>query len=404
MDADYVLVGGGLQNGLIALALEAARPAARIVMIERGDAPGGNHTWCFHAGDLASVEPSRTPERTGEIPGWIDRLIVTRWAGYDVAFPAYARTLASPYACVSSDRFAAEVGRSLARPGCHLLVRTSAVEVGADRVRVRHADGAIEDITAQVVIDARGPDRGTTEVASGWQKFLGQELRLAAPHGLAHPMLMDATVEQIDGFRFVYVLPLADDRVLVEDTYFSDGTHIDATELRARIAAYVRAKGWTIAEVVREEAGLLPLPLRCAPPSPTAPLVAGYAGGWFHPVTGYSFPIAARLAALVARMEPAQLVGSPELAAHATAQGKQMAFALRLNRMLFGWFPPAQRFRVLERFYRLSEALIRRFYALELTTLDRARILVGRPPRGMSVRAALGLGRALPTVATQEVP
>ena len=45
---------------------------------------------------------------------------------------------------------------------------------------------------------------------------------------------------------------------------------------------------------------------------------------------------------------------------------------------------------MLARFYRLPEAVIRRFYALELTAMDRARILVGRPPRGMSLRAALG--------------
>ncbi len=390
VDADYALVGGGLQNGLIALALAAVRPAARIVMIERGDTPGGNHTWCFHAGDLAAIDPSSA--RGSEVPAWIEPLIVARWSGYDVAFPAHARTLASPYACVSSDRFAAEVTRSLARDGCRLITRATALDVEADRVIIRTADGAREEIRAHAVIDARGPDaarrESTTKDASGWQKFLGQELRLDAPHGLLRPMLMDATVPQLDGFRFLYVLPLSEDRVLVEDTYFSDGTHIDAAELRGRIASYLQQRGWRVAEVVREEVGLLPLPLRCAPPSPTAPLVAGYAGGWFHPVTGYSFPIAARLAALVASLPAERLVG-PELVLHAAAQERQMKFALRLNRMLFGWFPPAQRFRVLERFYRLPEALIRRFYALELTALDRARILVGRPPRGMSLRAAL---------------
>jgi lycopene beta-cyclase len=59
---------------------------------------------------------------------------------------------------------------------------------------------------------------------------------------------------------------------------------------------------------------------------------------------------------------------------------------------LFRWFAPEHRYHVLERFYRLPEPTIRRFYALELTALDRARILVGRPPRGLSWRAALGAG------------
>lgn len=387
MQADYALVGGGLQNGLIALALEADRPAARIVMIERGDAPGGNHTWCFHAGDLDAGQRA-----------WIDPLVVARWEGYDVAFPGHRRTLASPYAAVSSRRFAAELSRSLARPGSKLITRATAIEVEAQRVVIRHADGTLEQVRATAVIDARGPDAGPPS-ACGWQKFLGQELRLAAPHGLVRPMLMDATVPQLGGFRFFYVLPLAPDRVLVEDTYFSDGTHVDATALRAEIAAHVAERGWQIAAVEREEVGVLPLPWQCAPPA-SPPLgtafVAGYAGGWFHPVTGYSFPIAARLASLVAALPAAQLIG-PELAEHAAAHARQMRFALRLNHMLFRWFPPEQRFHVLERFYRLPESLIRRFYTLELTGLDRARILIGRPPRGMSYRAALGIRSLAPS-------
>ncbi len=55
LDVDYALVGGGLQNGLLALALRAARPAARLALVERGATLGGNHTWCFHAGDLPAA-------------------------------------------------------------------------------------------------------------------------------------------------------------------------------------------------------------------------------------------------------------------------------------------------------------------------------------------------------------
>ena len=382
MQADYVLVGGGLQNGLVALAVAAHQPAARIAMIERGEAPGGNHTWCFHAGDLAPA-----------MQAWIDPLVVARWDGYDVAFPRHARTLASPYACVSSERLAAEVTRTLARPGSQLLARTSALEVHTDRVVVKRETGETQTVTGTVVIDARGPDTEVAPTGCGWQKFVGQELRLTAPHGLTRPMLMDATLPQTDGFRFMYVLPLAADRLLVEDTYFSDGTRIDAAHLRAEIERYCTQHGWQIAEVVREETGVLPLPWKCAPPVASAPLVGGYAGGWFHPVTGYSFPIAARLAELVATRPATALFGAA-LSDLVAAQTKQMKFALRLNTMLFKWFPPDQRFQVLARFYRLPEPIIRRFYALAMTGMDRARILVGRPPKGLSITAALGFGKA----------
>ena len=377
-EADYALVGGGLQNGLIALALRARQPAARIVMIERGTAVGGNHTWCFHAGDLGADQAA-----------WIDPIVVTRWPGYDVAFPALTRRLDSAYACVTSDRLAAVVREALSADGCELRLRTTALEVGSEYVLVRDETGRTGEIRARVVIDARGPDRGG-DAACGWQKFVGQELVLDAPHGLDRPMLMDATVAQLDGFRFVYVLPLGPDRVLVEDTYFSDRPYLDVAQLRERIDAYVAERNWRVTRVEREEVGVLPLPWTGDPPSTARPLVGGYGGGWFHPVTGYSFPIAARLASLIASLGADHLFG-PELDERARSHGRQLRFAFRLNHMLFHWFAPADRYRVLERFYRLPEHSIRRFYALELTAMDRARLLIGRPPRGLSVRGMLGM-------------
>jgi hypothetical protein len=59
--------------------------------------------------------------------------------------------------------------------------------------------------------------------------------------------------------------------------------------------------------------------------------------------------------------------------------------------MLFRWYPPSQRHHVLEQFYRrLPDETIMRFYSLQLTALDRARMLLAPPPRGLSLRAALG--------------
>jgi lycopene beta-cyclase len=70
-------------------------------------------------------------------------------------------------------------------------------------------------------------------------------------------------------------------------------------------------------------------------------------------------------------------------------QRSQATFALHLNRLLFTGFAETDMWGVLARFYRLSEPLIERFYALSSTTSDRLRILGGWPPRGFS------LGRAL---------
>src|SRR5690606_7449241 len=76
---DYVLVGGGLQNALIALALLDARPDAKLALVEPG-LIGGNHTWCFHGADV--------PVSARE---WVEPLVVQRWQQYDVAFPRRER-------------------------------------------------------------------------------------------------------------------------------------------------------------------------------------------------------------------------------------------------------------------------------------------------------------------------
>jgi lycopene beta-cyclase len=55
--------------------------------------------------------------------------------------------------------------------------------------------------------------------------------------------------------------------------------------------------------------------------------------------------------------------------------------------MLFRAADAPERYRVLERFYRLPEPLIGRFYAGQSTLADRVRILAGKPP--VSVRRAV---------------
>lgn len=410
LEVDYALVGGGLQNGLLALALGHAQPSAKIAIVERGPTLGGNHTWCFHAGDVpAAAQP------------WFAPLIAHRWPGYDVCFPLRRRHVAAEYGCVTSARLHELVS---ARPQLTLLLEHEVTRVLPHRVSARGPGGALVELAAAAVIDARGPALAS-ESRAAYQKFVGLEVELAAPHHLSVPLLMDATCEQLDGFRFLYVLPLGERRLLVEDTYFSTSPLLELEVLRQRCRDACAARGWAIARELREERGVLPLPLddtegdtgdgdtgdadqgsgaKDADSAASAraaglPLRAGYGGGWFHPVTGYSLPIAVRLALAVAATPPAELPG-PQVAALAARHRKQRAFAHRLNAMMFRWFPDAQRFRVLEHFYRLPEPLIRRFYALELTAADRLRIFLGRPPRGMSWRAALGLRPSPSTVRT----
>jgi lycopene beta-cyclase len=369
---DYALVGGGLQNALIAMALLTRRPGTRIAMIERDVRLGGNHIWCFHAGDV-------TPQDRE----FVDPLVVHRWNGYSVRFPGRTRELALPYAAVTCAVLHDVVSARLARAsGCELITGTGAIELGAGAVVLE--DG--RRLEARAVIDSRGPDPDANAGSAGYQKFLGQELELASPHRLARPVIMDATVAQDGGFRFFYTLPLSPHRLLVEETFFADTPELDRDGLRRNIAGYARQRGYDVSRVVREETGILPMPWRGRyEPDAKGVLVAGYRGGWFHPATGYSFPVAVRVADQVSRTAPGDMLGKG-LRVLAADTARQRTFAYRLNELLFGWFAPDQRYHVFERFYGLPEATIQRFYGLAMNRGDRARILLGRPPRGLSLR------------------
>jgi lycopene beta-cyclase len=373
--ADLLLVGGGLSNGLIAWRLSQARPGLRVRVLERGATLGGNHTWSFHEHDLTPAQHR-----------WMAPLVAHAWPHYDVHFPGGSRRMRSGYASVTSERFRGNVRQALG----DAAIETGVEVVSVEPTRVRCADG--RTIEAGAVIDGRGA-RGDAHLALGWQKFLGLELTLTEPHGLDGPVVMDATVPQLDGYRFVYLLPFGAREVLVEDTYYADAPELGHDEARGRILAYAGARGWRVGAVRREERGVLPIvlggdPLAFWDADGSRVARSGLAAALFHPTTGYSLPDAVRLADRIAAL--------PELSAHALHAAtrawsldawRRRGFFRMLNRMLFRAADPPERRRMFERFYTMPEGPVRRFYAAEPTRLDMLRMFSGRPP--VAVRRAL---------------
>ncbi len=373
-DADVVLVGGGLANSLIALRLRTLRPELRVVMLERGSQDENSHTWSFFATDVDAATSA-----------WLEPLVQHRWSGYDVLFPGHRRSLSTPYGSMTGDGLARIVDGALGR-GARCGVRRGVEVVRLTAGAVETADG--QRLTAPLVIDGRGA-RPSGHLCLAWQKFVGLELSLDAPHGLQRPVIMDATAPQDDGFRFLYLLPFDPRRVLVEDTRYSDGPELDPVALRTQVLAHAAARGWRVATIEREEIGVLPIALggdidAFWSEAPADVPQVGLRAALFHPVTGYSLPEAARTAELIAR---APVLTSAAVAALIRARSKALwrrrRFLRILNRMMFLAAEPARRYRVLERFYRLPQPLIERFYAGEPALADVMRLLVGEPPVGL---------------------
>lgn len=369
-DPDVIVVGGGL-SGCLTAWLIARQEGLDVRLLERGSRLGGNHTWSFFETDVS--------ESAFEV---LQPLICASWPGYSVRFPGYVRQLDTPYHSIASDHLASVIAADL---GDRVICNAYVSEVAPDRVTL--AGGAA--MTARCIIDARG-NRDNPHLALGFQKFLGLEVRLQEPHGLDRPIIMDATVAQDDGYRFVYTLPLSATRLLVEDTYYSDDKDLAIEALRQRIEQYAADEGWGSLVIEREEHGVLPILLagdigrHLAAGVARAPRI-GLAAPLFHPTTGYSLPDAIHTALAIAAHFAADLPATTQsvralVEGRVRAAWRERSYFRLLNRMMFEAGRPHERYRILERFYRLDAGLIQRFYAARLTAYDRLRIVSGRPP------------------------
>ncbi|MDG2520609.1 lycopene beta-cyclase CrtY [Caulobacter segnis] len=366
-DFDVLLAGAGLANGLIALELSDRYPQQKIALVDpTGLRSAIDHTWCLFETDVPSHHWPR-----------LEGLLEARWSGYRVAFPNRSRQLGTGYACITGDRLAAALRD---RPRIEIVSR-AVTRIGAGAVDLD--DGS--RMAAPLIIDGRGA-RASKHLRIGFQKFVGLEVRLRRPHGLDHPIVMDATVAQNGDYRFIYVLPLGPDRLLVEDTRYADGPQLEIPAIETAVLRYARARRWMVADVLRREVGVLPVALDGdidaylkQADSPAAEV--GLRGAFFHPTTGYSLPDALAVADIVAREATGGTAAvARALQEHARRLWRERGFYRLLNRMLFKAAKGDERYRVLERFYGLPQPLIERFYAGRSTFADKARVLSGRPP------------------------
>ena len=377
LDCDVAIVGGGLAGGLTALAIKRRWPGVTIALIDAQDRLGGHHRWSWFASDAgkpASDLLAAFPYRD--------------WSDYEVRFPEYRRVLPTPYRSLASRDFDATLRKLLPQDALHLGRRVAELAPG----RVTFEDG--RRLAARHVVDCRDAPSAGQHLRGGWQVFLGQMWRMDAPHGLRRPIIMDATVAQPGAYRFVYVLPIDEDHVFIEDTYYQDQPNLDARILRERIARYAEDNGWQ-GSIVDEETGLLPVitggDFQSYRDQVRVPGVVriGAGGGFTHPLTSYTMPIAVETALAVADgidLSPGVLAAQVER--RAEAHWRDTQYFRLLGQMLFAAAEPGQRYRIFERFYRLDTSLIERFYAAKANSADKARILVGKPP--VPVASAIG--------------
>ncbi|MBK6803068.1 lycopene beta-cyclase CrtY [Novosphingobium sp.] len=374
---DIAIAGAGLAGSLIALALRRARPDLSVLLLEAADEPGQGETWHWLAHQL--------PDGADLL---LSTLRKTSWdSGYEVRFAGLTRRLPGTCHILTPHDLGAALRRELDARAIRCHARVAALEAGA----VMLDSG--ERIAARTVIDCRG-FAGGEALSGAWHHTLARHLRLPAPHGLPGPVTIDASLEQGGSLRFLSVLPLGVDELLIADHALLPTARPDRRLASRRIDAYSASRGWLDAALLGHEAGCRPVvaagDFAAWQSSLAMPgvVLAGSRAGLFNPLTGQSIAAAAAIALRIAA--EAELPGE-QLAALIAGEARRHWTATAPGRRLAGLLlGSGAGLTALERLYAQDEALIRRFDCAALTRADRLRLACPAPGRGGRLRLATG--------------
>jgi lycopene beta-cyclase len=354
-----LIAGGGLAGSLAALALARYRPEVPFLIVEAGDTFGGaGYRLCADA-------------EFGEGAELLAPLIADRWPGCYLAFPDASRKLRLPL----SGFGAADVHRAMvgALDPRRYRLATKVVAVREDALVL---DGG-ETIKAEGAIDARGlANLSALELL--YEARLERDYRFKAPHRVDRPVLIDATVPQGTGLRFFECVPLSAERLLVSDVCISERAQPDEGAA-ARLAAYVKARGWAKPRAGEERSAVRPLPIGgdlAAVWRLGGARVAklGRRGGFVHPVSGRSAGDAAATALLLARQRDFSGAALHDLFEDEAMRLWKRREPLRGIAAALARTPPEARTAMAERLYRLDPALLERLFADRLGLFDRRRV------------------------------
>lgn len=289
---DYIIAGGGLAGLSLARHLsESSLAGRRVLVIDRDPKDRNDRTWCFwEKGESVFEEIVRHR--------W-DRLRFHGTGGFERSLDLGAYR----YKMIRSldlYRFVRE--RLEPNPSYTFL------------------QAEIEGVEGRTVVTGRGRFEASEYVFDSFtrktydrpdhtnllQHFLGWEIATErAVFDPQEPTLFDFRVPQRKECRFVYILPFAPDRALVEFTVFSPAP-LERAEyeenLREYISERLRPGGFRIEAT---EHGVIPMSDEPHEEFPRPGLVRiGTAGGYVKPSTGYSFRrTQTRLRELVAALE-----------------------------------------------------------------------------------------------------
>lgn len=293
---DVAIVGAGLAG--LSLAVRMAEDprfqGRRVVLFDARPGYSEDRTWCRF-----DLEPHPFPECVVQS---FHRLRVGLADGTRRVLHSRAA-----YTRIDALLLYRSARRRIAAAGFELKLGTAALAVGTCGAEgfVRVTNG---EWRAHVVVDTRPRTGGCSLLV---QRFTGLEVTVdGARFDPSTCDFMSNMRADSRGLNFMYVLPIAADRALVEDTWFAR-PGVALPDGRAAVDAYLREHlGAASYRILREEGGLLPMGLTGAGGSAGRVVSLGVAAGDLRAATGYAYDaIQRRIPALLDAIDGAIVRG-----------------------------------------------------------------------------------------------
>lgn len=280
MTHDIIITGGGMSGlSLLKHLRMAGLQELRVLLLERDVKQGNDRTWCFWEAE------------TGPFESVVHRVWDQVRVHGGPALPLDLPLRGYRYKMIRSADFYRHMDDAIASDPCVSRLRTEVVAIRElpDGAEVVTSEGSwrapvVFDSTHRLPLNAPGRHHLL-------QHFLGYVVRTDQPvFDTLWPDLMHFGIPQHDQCRFVYVLPLAPDRALIEFTLFSEAL-LERTEYERVLHGYILERlgevGWSVEET---EFGVIPMSDEPAREFPSPHVVRiGTSGGYTNPATGYTF-------------------------------------------------------------------------------------------------------------------
>ncbi len=363
---DVILVGCGFASGILAYRLRQVRPEIKILVIEQKKKLSAEYTWSFFTQDISA-----------ENMQWVSPLIKYSWNRFEVRFPKYTRFFNFTYNSIPAESLFDRIKK---QPGTDFLTGKKVIEITQDHVRLNN--GKI--FRAKCIIDGRGY-RERLNFDTGYQKFVGIDLTLKEPHNLDHPVIIDATIKQKDGFRLMYVLPWEKNRLMLEDTYYTLNPEMDIKSIKNDILSYATSSGWRVKSIDRIEQGCTAIPMEEDPDlgkemKKGIPMV-GIRGGIINPMTGYASPAAIALADKISRLSEINNKTVSDAIKKAIPEIlPPLKFTRLMDRMMFTCTIPDELHLLFQYFFKKNEGMVSRFFSGRYKLKDYINIFTAVPP------------------------